>query len=138
MGLIPNDVQRSLFPEKTLRDLLRRLIYGSPNQKSVAVDLFGAEHLNQAYSRLSKTLQPDPPTFFDIDWFIPTLRTLGEERADEAMRFLGEQLGYKVTKVRAPSIDDRLDALESDFADAANRMRTAAEQIAQLRKDAKR
>lgn len=77
------------FKVETLRDLLRILIYGSPQQKTIATELFGAEHLNQSYSRLSKTLQPDPPTFFDIDWLVPTLRTLGPKQSIEfARRFL--------------------------------------------------
>lgn len=127
--------QETLFPEKTLRDLVRRLVYGSPAQKTLALELFGAEHLNQSYSRLSKTLQPDPPTFFDIDWIVPALRILGNVATDEFLAWLCAALDYdKPRRKKQPTDDERLDALESRILDDSQRMRRDLEELAELRR----
>lgn len=82
VDLAQSSPERSLYGDpEGFRDLLRELIYGAPNAKSIAIDLFGAEKLGNSYSRLSHALQPrvdgaSQQVNFDVDWVVPAVAQL--------------------------------------------------------------
>lgn len=143
----PAQTERSLYGEpETFRDLLREIIYGSPNHKSIAIELFGAEKVGNSYSRLAHALQPKEPGVpsnnFDVDW----IETVARELTPAArmrlawwfLSMLGIEPGGPRSLVfkRKETLEERLAALEEKIARDADEQREAVRELRELREDA--
>ncbi len=119
MPLHEDSAQLSLpsLAADSLQDALRVLTFGSPKHKEAAIELYGADHINQSYSRLSKALSPEGGTFLDPNKILPLLEVLGPKAKFEFAWWLIDQLGLepkgkgKLGWKSAEPITDQLDAI---------------------------
>lgn len=138
--------EQSLYGNaETFRDVLRELIYGAPNQKSIAIELFGSEKVGNSYSRLAHALQTkvpgEPSNNFDVDWVLVVMRELTPAaRMRMAWWFLSE-LGIEpggprsLVFKRKETVEERIAALEEKVLKTATEQQDAIREIRELHQE---